>query len=75
MATLIQCLGRWGKATRSNDFSYFRMKPILGGRCPSVCLCIVNSSYMMGVFHLRGWENVPMSWSGSVSVGQEGTPA
>lgn len=35
-ATLIQRLGRWGKASHSNDFSYFRIKPILGDRCLSV---------------------------------------
>lgn len=35
-APLIQHLGRWGKATHSNDFSYCGIKPILGDRCLSV---------------------------------------
>lgn len=34
-ATLIQHLGIWGKATHSNDFSCFRIKPSLGHRCLS----------------------------------------
>lgn len=34
---LNQHLGRWRKVTLSNDFSYFRVKPILEDCCLSVC--------------------------------------
>lgn len=52
--------------------SAMQIKEPFGGLLP-VCLCIVNSSYIVGVFYVGGLENEPISWLVNVSTEKEGT--
>lgn len=49
-----------------------QIKAHFGGLLP-VCLCIVNSSYEVGVLYLGGLENEPISWLVNTSTEKEET--
>lgn len=46
------------------------IKARFGG--PLFVFVTINSSYMIGAFYLRGWENEPIPWSVSTSMGEKG---